>query len=94
MKPFYVYILTNKWNTVLYTGTTNDLARRVWEHKEKLARGFTEHYRITKLVYFEIFEDPLAAITREKQIKAGSREKKIGLIVSMNPAWQDLYEEL
>jgi putative endonuclease len=94
MQAFYVYIMTNARNTVLYTGITNDLVRRVWEHKEKLVPGFTERYRITKLVYFEMFEDPLAAITRENQLKAGSRKKKIGLIVSVNPTWLDLYENL
>jgi len=92
-KQYYLYILTNKYNTVLYTGVTNDLQRRVYEHKSKLLEGFTKKYNITKLVYYEIFEDANAAISREKQIKAGSRQKKIDLINSVNQEWKDLYEE-
>jgi len=91
---YYVYIMTNKRNTVLYTGVTNDLRRRVYEHKGKLVDGFTKKYNITKLVYYEIFQDPENAIMREKQIKAGSRQKKIDLINQMNREWQDLYEQL
>ena len=72
--------MTNKNNNVLYTGITNDLKRRVFEHKEKLVAGFTKRYNISKLVYYEIFEDPENAILREKQIKAGSRQKKIDLV--------------
>jgi putative endonuclease len=75
-------------------GVTNDLIRRVYEHKEKLADGFTRKYNITKLVYYEVFEDIENAILREKQIKAGSREKKVQLINSMNGEWRDLYDEL
>jgi len=86
--------LTNKHNTVLYTGITNDLKRRVYEHKEKLVDGFTKKYNITKLVYYEVFEDPENAILREKQIKAGSRQKKIDLINSINREWINLYEEI
>jgi len=93
-RQYYVYILTNKHNTVLYTGITNDLKRRVYEHKEKLVDGFTKKYNITKLVYYEVFEDPENAILREKQIKAGSRQKKIGLINSINREWINLYEEI
>jgi putative endonuclease len=93
-RQFYVYILTNKHNTVLYTGITNDLKRRVYEHKEKLVDGFTKKYNITKLVYYEVFEDPENAILREKQIKAGSRQKKIDLINSINREWINLYEEI
>jgi putative endonuclease len=70
---YYVYIITNKNNRVLYTGITNDLKKRVYEHKEKLVRGFTKKYNASKLVYYEVFEDPENAILREKQIKAGSR---------------------
>ena len=92
-KQYYLYILTNKYNTVLYTGVTNDLQRRVYEHKSKLVEGFTKKYNITKLVYYEIFEDANAAISREKQIKAGSRQKKIDLVNSVNQEWKDLYEE-
>jgi putative endonuclease len=91
---YYVYILTNKNNSVLYTGITNDLKRRVYEHREKLVEGFTERYNVAKLVYYEIFEDPENAILREKQIKAGSRKKKIDLIESTNKKWQDLYDRI
>ena len=81
---YYVYIMTNKNNGVLYTGITNDLKRRVYEHREKFVSGFTGKYNVTKLVYYEILEDPENAILREKQIKAGSRQKKIDLIKSFN----------
>ena len=84
--------MTNKVNTVLYTGFTNDLVRRVYEHKQKLVEGFTKKYNINKLVYNEIFNDARNAIIREKQIKAGSRQKKIDLVNSMNPEWNDLFE--
>jgi putative endonuclease len=93
-KQYYVYIMTNSHNTVLYVGVTNDLIRRVYEHKEKLAGGFTRKYNIVKLVYYEIFEDIENAILREKQIKAGSRRKKVQLIDSINREWRDLYDEL
>lgn len=89
----FIYILTNKNNTVLYTGVTNDLKKRVYEHREKLVEGFTMKYNVDKLVYYEIFEDMRNAIIREKQIKAGSRAKKIGLIESMNPEWSDLFDD-
>ncbi|OZH54063.1 excinuclease ABC subunit C [Hydrocoleum sp. CS-953] len=93
-KEYYIYIMTNKRNTVLYTGVTNDLIRRVYEHKSKLVEGFTKKYNINKLVYFEMYENPSEAIAREKQIKAGSRQKKINLINSMNLQWKDLYLEI
>ena len=93
-KHYYVYIMTNKGSTVLYTGVTNNLKRRVYEHKEKLADGFTSRYKITKLVYYEVFEDIENAIVREKQIKGGSRQKKMELINTMNEGWRELYEEL
>jgi putative endonuclease len=93
-KNYYVYIMTNKNNTVLYTGITSDLKKRIYEHREKLVEGFTERYNITKLVYYEIFRDAESAILREKQIKAGSRAKKIELINSLNDDWKDLYNEL
>ncbi len=93
-RKFFVYIMTNYKNTVLYTGVTNNLKRRVFEHKSKIKRCFTSRYNIKKLVYFEIYSDPLTAISREKQIKAGSRRKKILLIHSINPEWQDLYDQL
>ncbi|MFH7028289.1 MAG: GIY-YIG nuclease family protein [Heteroscytonema crispum UTEX LB 1556] len=92
-KQYYLYIMTNNYNTVLYTGVTNDLQRRVYEHKSKLIDGFTKKYNVTKIVYYEIFEDVNAAISREKQIKAGSRQKKIDLVNSINQEWKDLYEE-
>ena len=90
----YVYLLTNKYNTVLYTGVTSDLKKRVWQHKEKLVKGFTQKYHVDKLVYYEVFADIRDAIAREKQIKGGSRQKKVDLINGMNPDWRDLYEEL
>ena len=93
-KQYYVYIITNRKNTVLYTGVTNNLIRRIYEHKEKLVDGFAKKYNITKLVYYEVFEDIENAIYREKQIKAGSRQKKIDLINRMNGGWRDLYSDL
>ncbi len=91
-KKYYVYIMTNKVNTVLYTGITNNLQRRLLEHKSK-KDIFTAKYRINKLVYFEDGDDVEQAILREKQIKGGSRKKKIALIESMNPGWEDLFEK-
>lgn len=91
---FTVYILTNKWHTVLYTGITSNLSKRIVEHKEKLIPGFTSRYNINKLVYYETTENPEAAITREKQIKGWIRKKKIALIESMNPKWNDLLGDL
>jgi len=93
-KHYYIYIMTNNRNTVLYVGVTSDLIRRVYEHKAKLADGFTKKYNIVKLVYYEVFEDIENAILREKQIKAGSRQKKVQLINSTNKEWHDLYDEL
>ncbi len=93
-KQYYVYIMTTKRNTVLYTGVTNDLRRRVYEHMEKLVDGFTRKYKVTKLVYYEIFQDPENAIMREKHLKAGSRQKKIDLINQMNKEGRDLHEQL
>ena len=86
--------MTNRNNTVLYTGITNDLKRRVYEHKNNMGSKFTSKYNITKLVYYEVFEDPENAIIREKKIKAGSRQKKIELINSINESWDDLYTRL
>jgi putative endonuclease len=91
---YYVYIMTNKHHTGLYTGVTNDLKRRAYEHREGLGGGFTSKYNVRKLVYYEITQDVHAAIAREKQIKAGSRGKKIELVDSMNPQWKDLYSDL
>jgi putative endonuclease len=93
-KQYYVYIMTNAKHTVLYTGVASDLKGRVWQHKEKLVEGFTKKYHVDMLMYFEVTGDVMSAIAREKQIKAGSRRKKIELINSMNPGWRDLYEEL
>ena len=93
-KQYYVYIMTNRTNTVLYTGVTNDLKTRVYEHKEKMANGFTRKYNATKLVYYEVCEEAQSAISREKQLKAGPRQKKVELVNGMNREWRDLYEEL
>ena len=89
-----VYILTNVRNTVLYTGVTHNLIARIVQHKEKKIPGFTQRYYVTKLVYFEYHWDIRDAIAREKQIKAGSRNKKIALIESVNSQWHDLFYEL
>jgi putative endonuclease len=93
-KQYCIYIMTNSHNTVLYTGVTNNLARRVYEHKNSLGGTFTRKYNVQKLVYYEVGEDVNAVIAREKQIKGGSRQKKIDLINKMNPEWKDLYEEI
>lgn len=93
-KQYYVYILANKTNVALYVGVTSDLRRRVYEHKQKFAKGFTEKYGIDKLIYYEIFGDPENAILREKRLKGGSRARKNRLVESMNPEWRDLYDEL
>ena len=93
-KQYYVYIMTNKNNTTLYTGVTNDLPRRVFEHKSKLVKGFTRKYKINKLVFYEVYADIINAITREKQIKGGSRAKKVQLIEEKNPSWNDLSSEI
>ena len=92
-KQYYVYIMTNKHNTVLYTGVTNDLRRRVYEHKEGLGGAFTSRYNVNKLVYYEIANDARAAIAREKQVKAGSQQVKLDLVDSLNPEWRDLSDE-
>ncbi|MHC4620888.1 MAG: GIY-YIG nuclease family protein [Planctomycetota bacterium] len=89
MKTYYVYIMTNKSGT-LYTGLTSDLKKRLYQHKAKLISGFTQKYNIHRLVYFETYSDVHSAITREKQIKPWRREKKLNLIKSQNPDWNDL----
>jgi len=89
-KQYYVYIMTNQGNSTLYTGITNDLKRRIYEHKEKLVEGFTKKYNLIKLVYYEIYDDTEAAICREKQLKGGSRQNKLNLINRMNPDWREL----
>ncbi len=91
-KQYYVYIMTNQSGT-LYTGDTNDLGRRVYEHNHKPIDGFTKKYNLTKLVYFESTSEVSAAIAREKQIKGWLRSKKLALIKSANPEWKDLAEE-
>ncbi len=93
-KQYYVYIMTNKWKTVLYTGVTNDLIKRVYQHKNRLVEGFTSHYNLDQLVYYEVLQEIKLAIEREKQIKAGPRRKKIELVTTTNQDWSDLYGEL
>ena len=88
-----VYIMTNRKDGVLYTGVTSDLIGRAWQHRQKLG-GFSTRYRCDKLVWFEIHADMHAAISREKQIKGGSRGKKVALIEAANPEWRDLFAEL
>ena len=90
---FYVYILTNKRGNVLYTGVTNDLSRRIYEHKHGSIDGFTKKYNVNKLVYFETCEYAVDAIAREKQVKGWSRKKKDELITAFNPVWKDLYRD-
>jgi len=93
-KQYYIYIMTNITNTVLYTGVTNNLKRRAYEHRHGLGSVFTKKYSVTRLVYYEISLDIRTAIAREKQIKGGSRHKKIDLVNSFNPEWRDLYDEI
>ena len=93
-REYCIYIMTNAHNTVLYTGVTNNLARRGYEHKNGLGGVFTKKYNVHKLIYYEIGDNVHSAIAREKQIKGGSRKKKVDLVNSMNPAWKDLYEEI
>jgi len=93
-RNYFVYITANKNKTVVYTGVTNNLVRRIHQHKNKVYKGFTSRYNVDRLVYYEHFNDVSVAIAREKQIKAGSRKKKDELIRSMNPTWKDLYEEI
>ena len=90
----YIYILTNTNNTVLYTGVTSNLIKRVYEHNNKMVQGFTEKYNLHKLVYYEVFEDMMNAIIREKQIKGWLRSKKVSLIEKANPCRVDLYSTI
>ena len=92
-RQYAVYIMTNTYGTVLYTGVTNNLITRIGQHKLK-EKGFTAKYNITKLVYYEVYQDITEAIKREKQIKGGSRKDKVSLIVKNNPLFRDLYEEI
>ncbi len=92
--PFYVYILASERNGTLYIGVTNDLVRRVSEHREEVVDGFTKQYSVKNLVHFEVFDDPRSAITREKQMKKWRRAWKLRLIEKENPKWRDRYEEI
>jgi putative endonuclease len=94
MNQFYVYIMTCKNNTVLYTGVTRDLKKRAHEHRSNVSEGFTNRYNLIKLVYYEALSDPHEAIGREKNIKAGTRARKIALVSGFNPGWTDLYEKI
>jgi putative endonuclease len=94
MREPAVYIMASQRNGTLYTGVTSNLSRRAYEHRERLVRGFTSRYGCTLLVWYERYETMTDAITREKQIKAGSRGKKLALIEAMNPRWRDLYLDL
>ena len=90
VKAYYVYIMTNKGRTTLYTGMTNSLVRRVWQHRKAEVPGFTSRYNVNRLVHYECFSDVRDAIAREKEIKGWSRKKKDALITSANPKWEDL----
>jgi len=94
MRQYYVYILTNKTNKVLYIGVINNLVRRIFEHKNKLVEGFTKKYNLSKLVYYEVTNDIYSALEREKQLKNWHRDWKINLIDSFNPMWKDLGTDL
>jgi len=94
MKHYYVYIVTNIKNTVLYIGITSNLQKRIWEHKTKTVKGFTQKYNANKLVYYEIFDDPENAIKREKRLKYWRRQWKNELVETQNANWKDLYEDI
>ena len=93
-QQYYVYLMSNQRRTVIYTGVTNDLIRRVWQHKSGQGGKFTARYHCDQLVFYEVLLDSYNAIAREKQIKAGSRARKIELIQHLNPDWLDLYDRL
>lgn len=93
-RTYFVYILTNRTNNVLYTGVTGDLIRRAYQHRHHQVEGFTDLYNVTKLVYFEAYPEIWDAIAREKQIKSGPRRKKIQLVNSINPEWHDFWPVL
>lgn len=93
-REYCVYIMTNAHHTVLYTGVTNNLSRRVYEHKNGLGSAFVKRYNMHKLVYYEVGDSTHSALAREKHIKGGSRQKKIDLINSLNPEWKDLFDEI
>jgi putative endonuclease len=91
---YYVYILASRKDGAIYLGVTNDLVRRIYEHRSKAVRGFTSRYDITRLVWFEVYDDPISAISREKELKKWRRTWKVQLIEAKNPQWNDLYEEI
>ena len=89
-----IYILASKRNGTIYTGVTSDLVKRVWQHKNDVVPGFTQKYSVHMLVYYELADEMATVIAREKQIKGGSRAKKLAMIESMNPGWRDLYDDI
>ncbi len=91
---YYVYVLASRKDGAIYIGMTNDIVRRVYEHRTKAVPGFASKYNITRLVWFEIYEDPISAISREKELKKWKRAWKIQLIEAKNPQWNDLYESI
>ena len=94
MKQAHVYILASARNGTLYVGVTSQLVQRIWQHKNHVFEGFSQRYKVDQLVWFEPHESMETAILREKQIKSGSRKRKLGLIETMNPGWRDLYEDM
>ena len=92
--PYYVYILASRKDGAIYVGITNDIVRRIYEHRTKVIQGFTSKYNITRLVWFEIYDDPISAISREKELKKWKRVWKVQLIEAQNPQWNDLYESI
>lgn len=93
-KCYFVYLMANKMNTVIYCGMTSNLRARVYQHRTGALEGFTKRYNVKKLVYYEVLDTAYAAIVREKQIKGGSRQKKVDLINNDNPGWKDLYDQI
>ena len=91
---YYVYILASRKDGAIYVGMTNDIVRRIYEHRTKVIQGFTSKYNITRLVWFEIYDDPISAISREKELKKWKKAWKVQLIESQNPRWNDLYESI
>jgi putative endonuclease len=91
---YYVYILASRKDGAIYVGITNDIVRRIYEHRTKVIQGFTSKYNITRLVWFEIYDDPISAISREKELKKWKRVWKVQLIEAQNPQWNDLYESI
>ncbi len=91
---YYVYILASGKDGAIYVGVTNDIVRRIYEHRTKVIHGFTSKYNITRLVWFEIYDDPISAISREKELKKWKRAWKVRLIEAQNPRWDDLYESI